>query len=65
VLDKVQSYAPDDWDFVLCHGTEERFHRDLFLCDFSRWVEDVVVLHVDNVRFESGLLGRCAYVKVR
>lgn len=48
VLDEVQSYASDDWDFILCHGTEKLLHSHFLICDFCRWVEDVVVFYVDN-----------------
>lgn len=48
MLDEVQSYASDDWDFILCHGTEKLLHSHFLICDFCRWVEDVVVFYVDN-----------------
>lgn len=65
MLDEVQTYAANDGDFVLGHGSEKLFHGHFLVCDFCGWVEDVVVFDIDDLGFETSFFGRCAYVKVR
>ena len=64
VLDEVEAYTPDDWYFILRHGTEQLLHGNLFVCDFCRRVEDIVVLDINDLCFQACLFRGCAHVKV-